>query len=211
MARVCSIFWETTTLFFKVAIWVCIPGSNECRVPVAPHPQQHWVILIWILAIPLGVLVVSHCCLNWHFLDDIQCGVSFVRLSGLFWNHAVYFLLLSVQSSLCFPGGATGEEPFCQCRRHKRLGFDPWVRKIPWRRASQPTPVFLPGGSHGQRSLVGYIPWGHKESDTTERTYCTHTHIIQMVDYLKIGKPVNLTHKLLSLTKQKLLLLLFSV
>ena len=45
-----------------------------------------------------------------------------------------------------------------------------WVRKIPWRRKWQPTPVFLPGESHGQRSVVGYSPWGHKESDTTEVT-----------------------------------------
>ena len=44
-----------------------------------------------------------------------------------------------------------------------------WARKIPWRRAWQPTAVFLPGESHGQRSLMGYSPWGHKESDTTER------------------------------------------
>ena len=51
-----------------------------------------------------------------------------------------------------------------QSRRHK---FYPWVGKIPWRRASQPTPVFVPGEPHGQRSLVGYSPWGHKESDTT--------------------------------------------
>ena len=49
-----------------------------------------------------------------------------------------------------------------QCRRHRRRGFDPWVRKIPWRRKWQPTPVFLPGKSHGQRSLVGYSPWGQK-------------------------------------------------
>ena len=47
--------------------------------------------------------------------------------------------------------------------------FDPWVGKIPWRRKWQPTPVFLPGESHGWRSLVGYSPWGRKESDTTER------------------------------------------
>ena len=46
----------------------------------------------------------------------------------------------------------------CHCRRHR---FDPWVRKIPWRRKWQPTPVFLPGKSHGQRSLVGYSPWGY--------------------------------------------------
>ena len=45
-----------------------------------------------------------------------------------------------------------------QCRRQRRHGFDPWVGKIPWRRAWQPTPVFLPGESHGQRSLAGYAP-----------------------------------------------------
>ena len=49
-----------------------------------------------------------------------------------------------------------------------RYRFDPWVRKIPWRRAQQPTPVFLPGEFHEQKSLAGYSPWGHKESDTTE-------------------------------------------
>ena len=47
-------------------------------------------------------------------------------------------------------------------------GSDPWVRKIPWRRKWQPSPVFLSGESHGQRSPVGCSPWGHKESDTTE-------------------------------------------
>ena len=44
----------------------------------------------------------------------------------------------------------------------------PWVGKIPWRRAWQPTAVFLPGESHGQRSLLGYSPWGLRESDTTK-------------------------------------------
>ena len=47
---------------------------------------------------------------------------------------------------------------------------DPWGGKIPWRREWQPTPVFLPGKSHGQRSLEGYSPWGCKDSDTTEVT-----------------------------------------
>ena len=54
------------------------------------------------------------------------------------------------------PGGTSGKEPACQCRRHKRHGLDPWVRKSPGRRAWQPTPVSLPGEPHGQRSLVGY-------------------------------------------------------
>ena len=57
--------------------------------------------------------------------------------------------------TMAFPGGASGKEPTCQCRRH---GFVPWVVKIPWRRKQQPTPVFLPGKSHGQRSLAGYSP-----------------------------------------------------
>ena len=52
-----------------------------------------------------------------------------------------------------------------------RPGFDPWVGKIPWRRNWQPTPVLLPGKSHGRRSVVGYSPWGRKESDTTERLH----------------------------------------
>ena len=71
---------------------------------------------------------------------------------------------------LDFPGGTSGKEPASQCRRQKRCGFDPWVGKIPWRRAWQPNPVFLTGKSHGQRSLVGYNPEGFKESDMTEAT-----------------------------------------
>ena len=51
----------------------------------------------------------------------------------------------------------------------QRPSFDPWVGKIPWRRKWLPTPVCLPGESHGLRSLVVYSPWGHKESDTTEQ------------------------------------------
>ena len=64
------------------------------------------------------------------------------------------------------------------CRTHRKCKFNPWVKKIPWGRKWQLTPVFLPGKSHGQRSQAGYSPWGHKESDTTEKinTY-THIHI----------------------------------
>ena len=54
-------------------------------------------------------------------------------------------------------------EPACQCRKCKRRKFNPCVRKIPWRGKLQPALVFLPGEFHGERSLVGYSPWGHKE------------------------------------------------
>ena len=66
---------------------------------------------------------------------------------------------------LGLPRWLSGKEFACQCRRYR---LDPWVRKIPWRRKWQPTPVFLPGESHGQRNLVGYSPWGCKELDMTE-------------------------------------------
>ena len=72
-----------------------------------------------------------------------------------------------------FPGGTSGKESTCHCRRHKRLGFNPWVGK-PWSRKWQPTPLFLPGEFHGQRNLVGYSPWGCKESDMTEQLSTIH-------------------------------------
>ena len=68
-------------------------------------------------------------------------------------------------------GGTSGKESACQCKRLRRWSSGSWVRKIPWRRKWQPIPVFLPGESHGQRSLTGYSPWGRKESDTTEHPH----------------------------------------
>ena len=65
------------------------------------------------------------------------------------------------------PRWLSGQESTCQCRRHR---FNPWVGKVPWRRKWQPTPVFLPGKFHGQRSLVGYSPWCHNELNMTEYT-----------------------------------------
>ena len=73
---------------------------------------------------------------------------------------------------LGLPRWQSGKEFICQFRRCR---FDPWVRKISWNRKWQPTPAFLPGKSHGQRSLAGYSPWGRKESDTTERLSTAHT------------------------------------
>ena len=83
--------------------------------------------------------------------------------------HASYFVFTSLTfGSQGFPGSSDGKSVCQQCGRP---GFDPWVRKIPWRRQWQPTPVFLPGKFHGRRSLVGYSPQSHKESDTTEQLH----------------------------------------
>ena len=77
----------------------------------------------------------------------------------------------------CFTSGASGKESACQCRMCGEVGFDLWVWKIPWRRKWQPTPVFLPGKSQGQKSLGGYSPRGHKESEATEQL--THNDFCQ--------------------------------
>ena len=71
--------------------------------------------------------------------------------------------------ALGFPGGSEVKSVCLECRRP---GFDPCIRKIPWRRKGQPTPVLLPGESHGGRSLVGYSPWGGKELDATDNFTC---------------------------------------
>ena len=88
-----------------------------------------------------------------------------------------------------FLGGASGKEHSCQCGRRKRCRWNPWVRKIPWRRARQPTPVFLPGESHGQRSLAGSTAWCCKESDTTEAT-CKAQYQLEERPHVSSNRPV---------------------
>ena len=87
---------------------------------------------------------------------------------GAWWATVHGVLNLQDYTVISFPGDTSGKEHLCQGRKWKTRGFDPWVRKIPWRRTRQPTPAFLPGESHGQRSLVGYSPRGCKESNMTE-------------------------------------------
>ena len=72
------------------------------------------------------------------------------------------FKLAKIKMVWGLPRWNSGKEFACQCKRRKRHSFNPWVRKIPWSRKWQPTPVFLPAEAHGQRSLVGHSPWGHK-------------------------------------------------
>ena len=74
------------------------------------------------------------------------------------------------------------------CLQCGRPGFDPWVGKIPWRRKWQSTPGLLPGKSHGQRSLVGYSPWGRKELDTTERLHFTSKEEVMYLQSIQIQK-----------------------
>ena len=79
-------------------------------------------------------------------LSRVPCAIQQVLICYLFYTW--------YQQCMSFPGGTNSKEPACQCRRHKRCDFDPWVRKIPWRRARQLTPVSLPRASPGRRSLT---------------------------------------------------------
>jgi len=88
-----------------------------------------------------------------EFIHAIGC----LRISFLF--KAEYHFIVG------FPGSSDSKESACN---HRRPGLNPWVGKIPWRRAWQPIPAFMPGEPHGQRSLVGYSPWGRKDLDMTE-------------------------------------------
>ena len=83
----------------------------------------------------------------------------------------------TVTSYISNPRWLIGKEPACQYRRHKRRGFNPCVRKIPWRRAQQSTPVFLSGESHGQRILASYSSWDHKRLRKDWRDLA-HTHLV---------------------------------
>ena len=104
-----------------------------------------------------SVLKYSKClCLT------IFCFESFLFSPRHLWAYAFVFQVLSL---LGLPCRLSRKASFCQCRR---LGFDPCVGKISWRRKWQPTPVFLPGKSQGQRSLAGYSPRGRNKSDVTQ-------------------------------------------
>ena len=83
--------------------------------------------------------------------------IQLLPLTVAFQATLTSFYLVDIRLGL--PCWLSGKEPTCRCGRH---GFNPWVRKIPWRRKWQPIPVFLPGKSHGQRSLMGHSLWGHK-------------------------------------------------
>ena len=90
------------------------------------------------------------------------------RKMGIWKGNGVFSIFFSIlylplNSFGGLPWWLSGKESACQWRRH---GFDPWVGKILIRKC-QPTPVFLPGKSHGHRSLEGYSPWSHQESDVT--------------------------------------------
>ena len=107
----------------------------------------------------------------------------------VYYLYAIIFLYI-YKNFMGFPGCLVVKNPpVVQCQRSR---FDLWVKKIPWRRKQQATPAFLPGESHGQESLVGWSPWGHKrvghDTETKQQkasylpnTACVHVCILSYV------------------------------
>ena len=137
------------------------------------------VIMLYITSLVPIYLITKSLCLSATFLgfpipqssasgnhesDFFFCEFGFVLIlfldSTYKWDHTAFVFCVIYLTGL--PRWLSGKESACRCRSCKRPGFNPWVGKIPWRRKWQPTPVFLPGESHGQRSPVGYNPWGRR-------------------------------------------------
>ena len=102
--------------------------------------QHSWLLQIWDS--------------TWRWLFKIQHWWGCVLPAVTPGSWGMCFIWENLVISQGLPGGASGKELGCQCRRHRRHWLNPWVRKMPWRKAWQPTPVFLPGESHEQRSDI---------------------------------------------------------
>ena len=159
----------------------------QCRNPEA-KTEIRCKPLFWILSIQTWLTGI-HCLWQMHkrtislIFKLLEAALIpwplFSQSSNLYLCHHIFFSdsdpltsLLCKPSYLHWvhPGSASSKDPACQYRRHKRCRFHPWVRKLPWQKSWQATPVFLPGESHGQRSLVGYSSKGCKELDIIEVT-----------------------------------------
>ena len=158
---------------------------------IPPPPSPPWWPCVCSLCLCLYFCFVNRL-ISTSFLDSTfkwYCVILSVSLSD--WLHSIWQVLgpsTSLQMALflsfygwvmfhcvVFPGRTVEKSPAANTGDGKRCGFNPWVGKIPWRRKWQPTPEFLPGKSHGQRSLVGSSPWGRTESHMAGWLSTAHT------------------------------------
>ena len=130
------------------------PAPQTSIISYFPHPFTEWMGASRWFPCSAGARKVP---------EEINSGPLFAKL-----YLSTYFTICYI--SVGFPGGSDDKESACNVGG---LGLIPGFGKIPWRRAWQPTPGFLPGEFHGWRSLAGYSPCSHKESDTTEATQHT--------------------------------------
>ena len=158
--------WKLQSRSFSVSLsWVCFFSCRILLLAVwagAHHPSQ--------VSLPAGR--TCEFILTSTAASGLKVCFSKMMLSVPLGLQIECSDLSLLQSRQGCPGGSVVKNPPANEGDigDMRLGFSPWVRKIPWRRAWQPTPVFLPGEFHAQRSLLGYSPRGSKDSDTTEAT-----------------------------------------
>ena len=124
-----------------------ISGANSCQSASPPEcpAHSHLLRVSWILGGGAAAHRPGNPLTSDEPIEKVSPASLFSMRQSWVWG---------------FPGGTNGKEPTWQCSRHKRHGFDPWVGKIPWRRALQTVPIFLLGEPQGQRSLAGYSPGG---------------------------------------------------
>ena len=163
-----------TTLCYHVGSLCCkvvyFIHDLECLLPYILPPMEYLTV----------TPTITHYYFNMYTLDQfsylskesVSLSSSWVNPSSSHQTHYMHIRGLYEHSSLPMrfrglPRCCSGKVSTFQCRRRRGRGLDPWVRKIPLRRAWQPPPVFLTRESHGQRNLEGYSPWSHKELDTT--------------------------------------------
>ena len=156
---------------------MCSYSSDKCRETELLDPMVVLLLSFWwnsilfcIVAVPIYISTNSTKVFPFSSylpMLAISCLLIIVFLTGM----GQYLILVLIWTSLMISGSFPGcsvvknlPANACQCRRQR---FHPWVRKIPWRSKCQPTSIFLPGESRGQRSLESCSPWGLKESDMT--------------------------------------------
>ena len=138
------------------SITVSIVSPSICHEVMGPDAM---ILVFWMLSFKSSFSLSS-----FTFIKRLLSSSS---LSAMRVVSSAYLRLLIFLPAI-FLGGSEGKSVCLQCGRPR---FHPWVGKIPWRRKWQPTPVLLPGKFHGWKNLIGYSPWGHKESDMTEWIY----------------------------------------
>ena len=138
--------------------------NKHQSLPVSPTTSATWLELVMVCE-QIGK----------HRAFTTKFFFSFFLLESFY---CFFHVIQNMELCVDFPGGSDGKSI---CLQWGRPGLHPWVRKVPWRRKWHPTPVLLPGKSHGRRSLVAYSPWGCKELDMTERL---HFHFQDSVLFL---------------------------
>ena len=154
-------------LYVCVCMYLCLYTCVYSFMKVYTHA---WICLcmyasIWVCICMHIIVLCPHICAYMSWIYVCTCMHLYVCIPYAYMCFFVHECL-----HVGFPGGSDGKQSACNVGRP---GLDHWVGKIHWRRAWQPTPVFLPGESHGQRSLVGYSPWGRRVWDD----WATNTHV----------------------------------